>query len=84
MEITSTSTFTGDISAPNIYTKTQVDSLLTGKVSSSDTTAAIALTQNSIIFRNPAQLNPPVQGFPLLGGGNIVPGLAVVSPFNLT
>ena len=33
LEITSTSTFTGDIPAPNIHTKTQVDSLLTGKVS---------------------------------------------------
>ena len=27
LEITSVSTFTGDISAPNIYTKTHVDSL---------------------------------------------------------
>ena len=27
LEITSTSTFTSDISAPNIYTKTEVDSL---------------------------------------------------------
>ena len=67
-----------------MYTKTQVDSRLTRKVSSSDRTSAIARTQNSLIFRNPAQLNPPVQGFPLLGGGNIVPGVAVVATLNLT
>ena len=36
LEVTSTSTFTGDISAPNIYAKTQVDSLFTRKASSSD------------------------------------------------
>ena len=84
MEITSTSTFTGDISAPNIYTKTQVDSRLTGKARSSDITSAIAGKQNSLIFRNPAQLHPPVQGFPLLGGGIIVPAIACVSPLNWT
>ena len=36
--------------------------------------------QDSLIFRDPAQLNPPVQGFPLFGGANIVPGKAVVPP----
>ena len=41
MEITTASTFTGDISAPNIYTKTQVDNLLTGKASSVDISTAI-------------------------------------------
>ena len=64
MEITDTSTFTGDITAPNMYTKTQVDSLLTGKAISSDITSVIAGQQHSLIFRNPAQLYPPVQGFP--------------------
>ena len=39
---------------------------------------------NSIIFRDRAQLNPPVQGFPLLGGRYTVPGIAVVPPLNLT
>ena len=38
--------------------------------------------QNSIRFRDPAQLNPPVQGFPLFGGGIIVPGIVVVPPLN--
>ena len=36
LDISHTSTCTSDISAPNIYTKTQVDSLLTRRVSSSD------------------------------------------------
>ena len=40
--MTSTSTFTGDITAPNIYTKTEVNNLLTGKTSSSDITSAIS------------------------------------------
>ena len=71
-------------STPNIYTKTQVDSLLTGKVSSSDKTSAIAGKQDFLIFINPAQLNPPVQSFPLLGGENIVPSTSVVPPLNLT
>ena len=38
-----------------MYNKVQVDNLLTGK-------------QNALIFRDPAQLNPLVQGFPLFGG----------------
>ena len=54
-----------------MYNKVQVDNLLTGK-------------QNALIFRDPTQLNPLVQGFPLLGGGNIVPGIAVAPPLNLT
>ena len=33
LELTSTSTFTGDISAPNMYTQTEVNQLLTGKAS---------------------------------------------------
>ncbi|MFM7978404.1 MAG: hypothetical protein ACKPKO_03730, partial [Candidatus Fonsibacter sp.] len=61
----------GLLTAPNIYNKTQVDNLLTGK-------------QNALIFRDPTQFNPLVQGFPLLGGGNIVPGIAVVPPLSLT
>ncbi|MFM7988535.1 MAG: hypothetical protein ACKPKO_55400, partial [Candidatus Fonsibacter sp.] len=61
----------GLLTAPNIYHKTQVDNLLTGK-------------QNALIFRDPTQLNPLVQGFPLLGGGNIVPGISVVPPLSLT
>ena len=40
--------------------------------------------QNALIFRDPTQLDPPVQGFPLLGGGNIIPGIAVVPPMTLT
>ena len=39
--------------------------------------------RNSFIFRGPAQLNSPVPGFPLLGGGNIVPGVAIVPPLNV-
>ena len=38
--------------------------------------------QNSLLFRDPAQLNPPVQGFSLFGRGNIVPGIICVPPFN--
>ena len=41
-EITSTSTFTDGISAPTIYTKTEVNQLWTGNASSFDITAAIA------------------------------------------
>ena len=52
-----------------MYNKVQVDNLLTGK-------------QNALIFRDPTQLNPLVQGFPLLGGGNIVPGIAVAPQLN--
>ncbi|MFM7989164.1 MAG: hypothetical protein ACKPKO_58605, partial [Candidatus Fonsibacter sp.] len=59
------------MSAANIYNKVQVDNLLTAK-------------QNALIFRDPTQLNPPSQGLPLLGGGNIVPGIAVVPPLSLT
>ena len=40
--------------------------------------------QQTLIFKDPTQLSPPVQGFPLLGGGNIVPGIAVVPPMTLT
>ena len=40
--------------------------------------------QNSLCFRDLAQLNFPVPGFPLFGGGNIVPGIAVVPPMHLT
>ncbi|MFM7987372.1 MAG: hypothetical protein ACKPKO_49470, partial [Candidatus Fonsibacter sp.] len=61
----------GLLTAPNIYNKNQVENLLSKK-------------QNALIFRDPTQLNPPVQGFPLLGGGNIVPGIAVVPPLSLT
>ena len=37
---------------------------------------------NSVIFRDPAQINPPVQYLSLLGGGNICSGVAVVPPLN--
>ena len=84
LEITSTSTCLGDISAPNIYTKTNVNDLLAGKASSADITTAISGKQNTLFFKDPAQLNPPAQGFQLLRGGNIVPGLAVSSPLTLT
>ena len=40
--------------------------------------------QNTLIVRDHPQLNPYVQGFPLLGGGNIIPGIAVVPPLTLT
>ena len=46
-EITSTSTFTGGISAPKIYTKTEVNQLLTGSASSFDITAAIPETADT-------------------------------------
>ncbi|MFM7979484.1 MAG: hypothetical protein ACKPKO_09230, partial [Candidatus Fonsibacter sp.] len=62
---------TGNLSASNMYNKTQVDNLVSGK-------------QNTLIFRAPTQLNPLVQGFPLLGGGNIVPGISAVPPLRLT
>ena len=42
----------GSLTAPNIYNKTQVPNLLAGK-------------QNALIFRDPTQLNPPVQEFQL-------------------
>ena len=84
LEITSTSTFLGDISAPNIYTKTHVNDLLAGKASSADISSAVSGKQNTLSFKDPAQLDPPVQGFHLLRGGNIVPGLAVSSPLTLT
>ena len=41
LEISQTSTVTNDISAANIYTKTQVDTLLTRKANPSDITLAI-------------------------------------------
>ena len=41
LEISQTSTFRGDISAPNIYNKTQLNELLIGPATSSDTTSAI-------------------------------------------
>ena len=82
LDITSTSTFLGDISAPNIYTKTNVNDLLAGKASSADLSTALSGKRNIQNFK--AQLNPPVQGFQLLRGGNIVPGLVVSSPLTLT
>ena len=42
LESTSTSTFTGNILAPNIYTKTEVNQLLSKIASSSDITSAKA------------------------------------------
>ena len=42
----------GSLTAPNTYNKTQVPNLLAGK-------------QNALIFRDPTQLNPPVQEFQL-------------------
>ena len=44
----------------------------------------LANKQQTLIFKDPTQLSPLVQGFPLLHAGNIVPGLAVVSPMTLT
>ncbi|MFM7981769.1 MAG: hypothetical protein ACKPKO_20865, partial [Candidatus Fonsibacter sp.] len=61
----------GLLTAPNIYNKTPVDNLVSGK-------------QNALIFRDPTQLNLLVQGLPLLGGGNIVTGISVVPPLSLT
>ena len=40
--------------------------------------------QQTLIFKDPTQLSPLVQGVPLLHEGNIVPGIAVVSPMTLT
>ena len=86
-----------------MYTKTQVNQLLTGLATSYDITSAISGKAdqsttyaksdvdtlstgkpNFPIFRNPAPLNPPVQGFPLLGGGNMFPGIAIAPPLTLT
>ena len=61
----------GILTAPNIYTKAAVEGLLSKK-------------QQTLIFKDPTQLSPPVQGFPLLGGGNIILGIAVVPPLTLT
>ena len=61
----------GILTAPNIYTKAAVEGLLSDK-------------QQTLIFKDPTQLSPPVQGFPLLGGGNIIIGIAVVPPLTLT
>ena len=44
LKITSTSVFTGDITAPNIYTKDEINSLLSSKGS----TAALARKQDTI------------------------------------
>ena len=41
-------------------------------------------TERPNFLKNPALRDPPVQGFQLLRGGNIVPGLAVSSPLTLT
>ncbi|MFM7979099.1 MAG: hypothetical protein ACKPKO_07250 [Candidatus Fonsibacter sp.] len=60
----------GNISASNMYNNIQVENLLTAK-------------QNTLILRDPTQLNPLAQGFPLLGGGNIIPGISVVPPLSL-
>ena len=53
------------------YTITEVDTRLSGK-------------HSTLIFKDPTQLEPLVLGFPLLRAGNIVPGIAVVPPLNLT
>ena len=42
IEVASHLTFTGDISAPNIYTKTEVHQLLTNATTSYDITSAIS------------------------------------------
>ena len=42
LDITQTATITGEISAPNDYTKTQINERLSGKSSSSAITSAIA------------------------------------------
>ena len=53
------------------YTKTEVDTHLSGK-------------QNTLIFKDPTQLDPLVLGVPRVRAGNIVPGIAVVPPLNIT
>ena len=73
-----TSLIAGKADKSTTYYTCDVDNLLTGKASSS----IVHEKQNSLIFRVPAQLRPPAQGFPFLGGGNIVPGIAVVPPLN--
>ena len=55
------------------YAKSDVDVLFTEKASSS----IVYGKQNSLIFKDPVKLNPPVQGLPFLSGGNIVPGTAL-------
>ena len=66
LQVSSTSTFSGDITAPNIYTKQAVNDLLTAHAKTTDISTAESGKQNVLIFRDPAQLIPPVQGFPLL------------------
>ena len=81
LEITTTSTFTGNISALNIYTKTDVDGLLAVKVSSSDIPTALAdkqdkntltssLTLSSITFTGTLSCNKVVARYfePLTAG----------------
>ena len=57
LEITTTSTFTGNISAPNIYTKTDVDGLLAVKVSSADISTALADKQDKITLSSSLTLS---------------------------
>ena len=59
------------ITIPSVYNKAQVDNPLTGR-------------QNTLICRDHTQLNPLVQGFPLLGGANIVPSISGVPPLTFT
>ena len=51
------------------YTITEVNARLSGK-------------QNTLMFKDPTQLDPLVLVFPLLRAGNIVPGI-VVPPLNI-
>ena len=76
-DLTSTTTRKAEKSTRNI--KNDVANFLTEKASSSKVNGQ----HNSVIFRDPAQINPPVQYLSLLGGGNICSGVAVVPPLNL-
>ena len=53
------------------YTIAEVDTRLSGK-------------QSTLIVKDPTQVEPLVLGFPLLRAANIVPGIAVVPPLNIT
>ena len=61
----------GKANASTTYTVDNVNNLLSGK-------------QNSLTFLDPMKLDPPIAGFPLLIGTNIVPGLSVNPPLTLT
>ncbi|MFM7983427.1 MAG: hypothetical protein ACKPKO_29295, partial [Candidatus Fonsibacter sp.] len=71
LNITGATSCASDFYAPNIYNKSDINNLLSAK-------------QNTLSCVDPINLDPPVAGFPLLIGSNIVPGLTVSGALTLT